>query len=59
MGVCRFNKNWLAGWPVFFIIIPPEASTMGRGYKNRIFGEVKKNSKFCSKNFWAEGLAEI
>jgi hypothetical protein len=32
---------------------------MGKGYKNRIFGKVKKNSKFCSKIFWAEGLAGI
>jgi hypothetical protein len=30
---------------------------MGRGNKNRISGKVKKNSKFCSKNFWAEELA--
>jgi hypothetical protein len=30
---------------------------MGRGCKNSIFGKVKKNSKFCSKFFWAEGLA--
>jgi hypothetical protein len=30
---------------------------MGVGNKNRIFGKLKKNSKFCSKNFWAEELA--
>jgi hypothetical protein len=32
---------------------------MGRGYKNRISGKVKKNSKICSIFFWAEGLAGI
>jgi hypothetical protein len=59
MGVCCFSKNWLASWPVFSIIIPPEANAKGRGCKNRISEKVKKNSKFCSKFFWAEGLAGI
>jgi hypothetical protein len=59
IGVCRFNKNWLASWPVFFIIILPEVNAKGRGCKNMISEKVKKNSKFCSKNFWAEGLAGI
>jgi hypothetical protein len=59
MGVDRFNQNWLVKWPVFFIIILPKASAKGKGYKNRISGKVKKISKFCSKIFWAEGLAGI
>jgi hypothetical protein len=32
---------------------------MGGGCKNRISGKVKKNSKICSKFFWAEELAGI
>jgi hypothetical protein len=48
-GVYRFNKNWLVSWPVFFIIIPPEASAKCIGCKNRIYRKVKKKFKILFK----------
>jgi hypothetical protein len=39
--------------------VPPGVIAMGLGCKNMISKKSKKNSKFCSKIFWAEGLAGI